>query len=1058
MEKLKRILLMENKIFQLLHITSIIFIIILAIIIAIEIYLNNEIKLQNEKNLLEDIEIVDDTDDITTSRPYESEEVLLNPGKGFALRGSLNKDYDNIVSVVYYRLHWSEIEPEEGVYNWEVIDSKIEDCINRGKKFAFGVMNATTSSSKEYITPEWVFDAGAQYYIYENTTKGNKQIIPVWTDEIFLEKLNNFITVLAERYDGNENIAYIDIRSYGNWGEQHLGVIKGEDISSEELKKLYIEPYMNAFKNTLLVNPWGKDMYNDTYEWTIDNGVSIRRDGILKYVNGKSCFEYAYGKLPTIFEYCYDYNTLKKNGLWDTEKLLDYVETWHPSYIEFFGDMYKENKEFCEMLANKIGYYFKFKGATYTNTTSTIEETPITLKFVNEGVAPLYEPCTVYIGLLDENYNLVKKYKTDIDPHTWMPNEEIQEVLNIKLDDIEDGKYIISLGLFYNETDENPTYLLGNSGGTEDKWYVFGEIFINNPNEEYSITTSNNDSLINTYNNYNINISIENIRKNSNYVAKILVNEELKETIQIDNTQPTFNTQIELKLENGEKTYKIQIEKDNEVVHELTKEVIVNNFVSDYKTISETTIKKYTEFKAMFSSEIIQVPDLASKIEQMNNYMINVGKTQNNITETSSKQTMQQHFELGNIILQAYLDGTLQTEDVKISSMLDMLNDIGDSYQDLVTVSAQTVAESDIEQTNTAIQEAETTINNNQGAEIIYPVKILDFAKDHYEKATYINGLEEENDIKAGLIISNNLHALLLANWANTFAQINIENYIDEYITNNPVTIEYNTTELTNQNVKAIIKTNADIQITNNSNSKEHTFEQNGSFTFEYTIKGRALKITATVENIDKIAPTISGIQNGKLYIEPVIPKVNDKNLQSIELKLNSQVVSSYENGDTLKEEGFYEIIATDKAGNKTTRYFQIFINNDTNYKMEENYIKNVTNNTIKSDFDKKINLSVKYKITRNGEEVSQDDILATGDILTTETGDEYVIIVPGDINKDGKVDLKDFIKMRIYLLLENNLDDIEKVAADCNLDVQVIGVKDYIRMRLIILMNDVTN
>ena len=168
--------------------------------------------------------------------------------------------------------------------------------------------------------------------------------------------------------------------------------------------------------------------------------------------------------------------------------------------------------------------------------------------------------------------------------------------------------------------------------------------------------------------------------------------------------------------------------------------------------------------------------------------------------------------------------------------------------------------------------------------------------------------------------------------------------------------------------------------------------------------------------------------------------------------------MSNYENEDTLEEEGFYEIIANDKAGNISTRHFQIFINTDTNYKIEENYIKNVTNNTTKSDFDEKINLSVNYKITRNGEEVSQDDILATGDILTTETGDEYIIIVPGDINKDGKVDLKDFIKMRIYLLLENNLDDIEKVAADCNLDGQVIGVKDYIRMRLIILMNDVTN
>ena len=477
-----------------------------------------------------------------------------------------------------------------------------------------------------------------------------------------------------------------------------------------------------------------------------------------------------------------------------------------------------------------------------------------------------------------------------------------------------------------------------------------------------------------------------------------------------------------------------------------------------YQAISNIAIENYDQFTEKFASEIAQVPELSNKIEENKNYMKSVGQVQTRVVGTSSIQAMQQHFELGNMILQAYKDGTLQTEDVKISSMLDMLNDIGDSYEDLVTVSAQTVVESDIEQTNTAIQEAEKTINNNQGAEIIYPVKILEFSKDHYEKATYINGLEEENDIKEGLIISNNLHALLLANWANTFAQINIDNYVDKYIANNPVTIEYNITELTNQNVKATIKTDAEIQITNNSNSKEHTFEQNGSFTFEYTIKGRALKITATVENIDKVAPTISGIQNGKLYTEPVTPKVNDENLQSIELKLNSQVVSNYENGDTLEEEGFYEITANDKAGNTITRYFQIFINTDTNYKIEENYIKNVTNNTTKSDFDEKINLSVNYKITRNGEEVSQDDILATGDILTTETGDEYIIIVPGDINKDGKVDLKDFIKMRIYLLLENNLDDIEKVAADCNLDGQVIGVKDYIRMRLIILMNDVTN
>lgn len=474
-----------------------------------------------------------------------------------------------------------------------------------------------------------------------------------------------------------------------------------------------------------------------------------------------------------------------------------------------------------------------------------------------------------------------------------------------------------------------------------------------------------------------------------------------------------------------------------------------------YQAISNMAIEKYNEFTEIFAGEIAQVPELTSKIEENKKYMESVGQVENKIVGSATIQAMKNHFELGNLILQAYRDGKLQVEDVKVSSMLDMLNDIGDCYEDLVTVSAQTVEQAEIEQTNKVIQEAETTINNNQGCEIIYPVKILDFAKDHYEKATYINSLEEENDIKNGLIISNNLHASLLANWAKTFAQINIDKFVDEYIANNPVIIEYSTTELTNQNVKATIKTNAEIQITNNSNSKEHTFEQNGSFTFEYTIKGRALSITATVQNIDKVAPSISGVQRAKLYTKPVTPKINDENLKEIKLILNAQIVSDYKNGDTLEDEGFYELSATDKAGNITKTYFQIFINNDTDYKIEENYIKNVTNNTKKSDFDKKINLSVHYKIYRNETELKQDDIIATGDILTTEVGDNYTIIVPGDINKDGQVNLKDFIKMRIYLLLENNLDDIEMLAADCNNDNQPIGVKDYIRMRLIILMNE---
>lgn len=1023
-------------------------IIIVIIICIISIQRHNIKKLQPDG--LKGVEITN-IDETTISTLKERDEVLINPGKGFVLQDFSSDGYDDIVAIGYKRYNWSDIEPEEGVYNWELIDDKIQEYANKGKKYAFGIMNVNTTSNKQYITPQWVFQNGAKgelkeiTYTYNDEIYVKNQMIPDWKDKIFLEKVSDFIKVLAERYDGNPNIAYIDIRSYGNWGEQHLGVIGGEDLSAYELQKLYIEEYMKYFKKTLLVNPWGKKEYNDIYKWSIENGVTIRRDGIFRNSDGTEC-TMAYGKLPTIFEYTYDYNTLKSQKLWNKKQLLEYVDNGKPSYVQIYKEMYEENKEFCEMLANKIGYYFRFKGAEYTNKITTKEENEIKLNFINEGVAPLYEPCTVYIGLLDKDYNLVKKYKTDIDPHTWMPEEEIQENIKLKLDDIEDGKYIISLGLFLNEEDEKPTYLLGNSGKTDDKWYVFGEIEITNPSEEYNIVAENDKSLINGYKDYNINIKTENLKLTSNYVAKIYINNNLSNTIDINNNEE-FNKNVTLKFEEGNNTYKIEIEKDNQKVYETTKELYVTDFVDDYKAISNTANSKYTEFKERFANEIVQIPNLTQQIEQMERYMIGVGQTRSSIVEQASIQAMEMHYEIGNTIMQAYKERKLDIEYVKLSSMLDMLEDIGKSYEDLVTVTAKSM-NPELEQTKNVIQDTEKLIQNNEDLGIIYPNKILEFSKDYYEKAEYINSLTEENEIKAGLIISNNLHSRLLANWANTFTNI----YIYDYIAQNPVTITYSETNLTNKDVKATITTNAEIEITNNSNSKEYTFKENDSFTFEYKIRGQAFTIIAKVDNIDKKAPIIKGVEEDKIYNDKVTLNVSDENLSEVKLILNEQEIEYRENM-TLTEEGFYQITATDKAGNTTSINFELIVNNDDKYQIKDGKIQNIGNNTIKSNFDKELKFSKTYEIFRNNKKVENNDIIATGDILKTQTGEEYTLIVTGDINRDGQVNIKDMIKMRRYLLERNNLDEIEMIAADCNLDGKDISIKDFIRMRLLVLM-----
>ena len=113
-------------------------------------------------------------------------------------------------------------------------------------------------------------------------------------------------------------------------------------------------------------------------------------------------------------------------------------------------------------------------------------------------------------------------------------------------------------------------------------------------------------------------------------------------------------------------------------------------------------------------------------------------------------------------------------------------------------------------------------------------------------------------------------------------------------------------------------------------------------------------------------------------------------------------------------------------------------------------------NYTKKSEFSQKFEFSKEYDILRENKMLSDSDYIATGDILRTKSGEEYTLIVAGDINKDGKVDIKDIVKLRKYLVspnnTENKLEEIELLAADTNLDQKTIGIKDLVRMRIIAL------
>ena len=412
--------------------------------------------------------------------PEISDELLMNPGKGYIFMGWPDQEHEELleemVSVGYSRFNWCELEPAEGVYDWSPIDRFIDKYRSMGKSFAFGVMNVNTSISEMYVTPEWVFEAGAEGRLID--TGNGKQTIPNWRDEVFLEKLDAFIDALAERYDGDEDIEFIDIRSYGNWGEQHIYNLEDagwDDLSADELKEYYIMPYIEAFESSLLVNPWGKAEYNKTYQWAVEQGVSLRRDGIMRFSDGSEC-ALAYGSLPVVFEFAEDYLRLEEGGYWDIEVLEESLKRGRPSYMQFFPDMYASDPEYFKELGNRLGYHIWIDSLSYKEEMDRDAPKEIFLELTNDGLAPLYDETELRLALFDESGS---DLLYDIGGYSFeyaeiAPGESIKRSMVPEIKKIPYGSYVLAVSMLSRGYDNVPDYRLANKDASEELWYMMG--------------------------------------------------------------------------------------------------------------------------------------------------------------------------------------------------------------------------------------------------------------------------------------------------------------------------------------------------------------------------------------------------------------------------------------------------------------------------------------------------------------------------------------------------------------------------------------------------------
>ncbi len=358
---------------------------------------------------------------------------LSNPHKGFTVPtggawtfvpefeygpyGSLNNRAWDLVSYGSGYQQWNKLNPAKGVYDWTELEKLLNALAEHNMGYALRVLPYTPSFIKSDFppqedydwTPPFVYEMGAKKIQIDLRGTEYHAYAPVWDDSIYIWAAKEFAKALAEKYDGDPRIEYIDVRTFGEWGEWHTSHMLGSVIPADPVLKDMLDYYASVFKKTQLVLP--SNGFGDVYTHALDLGITKRDDGFIGIPGRPDTLLRAYNaNLPTIAENIAGYKTMLANDdlipggtqKWTAERWVDAITTAHLTYYVLDQDndcgyyFYKDNKALADSMSKVIGYNFTVTRAellavTVANTaTGDAATNTLNITVKNTGVAPCF--------------------------------------------------------------------------------------------------------------------------------------------------------------------------------------------------------------------------------------------------------------------------------------------------------------------------------------------------------------------------------------------------------------------------------------------------------------------------------------------------------------------------------------------------------------------------------------------------------------------------------------------------------------------------------------------
>ena len=175
-----------------------------------------------------------------------------NPLKGFASYSGKSDRHYGPVSMAFHYVPWSELEPNEGDYRFDAMESKYwQTSLARDKPIVFRVY--LDYPGRPNGVPEWLIQRGIGMRPYRRSTAGQS---PDYDDPNLRAHLVKLIAALGQRYNTNPRVAFIEVGFLGHWGEWHT-FPQTELFANQETQTLVLNAMRNAFPDKQLMARYG---------------------------------------------------------------------------------------------------------------------------------------------------------------------------------------------------------------------------------------------------------------------------------------------------------------------------------------------------------------------------------------------------------------------------------------------------------------------------------------------------------------------------------------------------------------------------------------------------------------------------------------------------------------------------------------------------------------------------------------------------------------------------------------------------------------------------------